>query len=161
MDRTATPLARDDVRQQLAAALTNEDPSTRLSAYRAVIGNLQALAGVQQPTDQHRALAEVGNKMLTDALAKETDPTVKALVMQQQFSILAGADQVLAQIKALAASPDWQSRLMAAAVASSVPQAQRADLIKPLEADADEVVKTVATTVAKIPDPQPTTAPTE
>lgn len=159
MDRVAVPLAREDTRQSLANALTADDASKRLSAYRAVIGNLQALANVTQPNDQHRALAEVGQKMLAEALARETDPTVRALVLQQQFAILGSAETIVSQIKAMVASPDWQSRLTAAAVSQSVPQAQRADLIKPLATDPDELVKTVATVVAKIPDPAPATQP--
>ncbi len=158
-DRAATPLAKEAIRQQLAAQLSAADATQRLYAYRAVGANVQALLNVPQATDQHRELAEAGKKMIAEALARETDPAILAQVKQLQLGFERDAAALVQGIKSMTTAPDWQTRATAALLSVSVPHAQRQDVLAALLNDADETVKKLAAAIVAIPDPQPATQP--
>lgn len=159
LDRAASPLAKDTIREQLAANLGNADAMVRLVAYRSVAANVQALLNVPQATDQHKQLAEVGVKMIDTALSRETDASIKAHVLQLQLGFTRDPETLLGSIKSMLAAPEWQSRIIGTLVAVSVPQAKRQELLKPLANDPDESIKKLAAAVITIPDPQPATQP--
>ncbi len=159
MDRVALPFAKDTVRQQFAKDLQNPAAEQRLYAYRAIAGNVQALLGVQQPTDQHRELAAAGQKMISEALANETDPVVKSQVSLLMLSYAGKPELIDAGLQAMVASSAWQERITAALIAINLPQAKRAELLKPLENDADDAIKKLVATIVTIPDPKPATQP--
>ncbi len=159
MDRQSVALSREDNRKQMASDLQAPDAMKRLLAYQTVIANVQALLNQPTPNHQQKQLADVGKQMLDQAMATETDASIKAMVKQATMGFAAERDQILKSLGTMVAAPEWQTRMGAVLSATGLPLAKRVDLLKPLENDPDESVKQTAAIIVTIPDPAPTTAP--
>lgn len=161
IDRPPAALQRPDIREQINGMLKSNDPAKRLGGYLTLIGNIRVIQNTPQTTADQKDLVEQGQKILEEAFASESDPFVRALVMQQKLVLLTDPQQVVAHVQSMLGASDRETRLTGCIISARLKQDQRLPLLRDIENDSDESIRRIASTLLHLKDSEPTTTPSE
>jgi tetratricopeptide (TPR) repeat protein len=153
--RSALPLWNEVQLQSAMAVMEGQDTARRLRLADAAAAHLM-LTPENAPQPITPALQEAW-RLLLDKGTRDVMPLVQTWALYRKAVATGGAGGSLEQ---LASSPSVAARTLAAVGARTAPEGRRTATLARLREDADGGVRQIASAIAAMPQPAPTTAPT-